>query len=70
MMHFTLENKAKCGINREGEALRQQHPAPNHSDPVEEDRTMADYSPYGESTPVFNPNQELPDTRLPIGGAA
>lgn len=28
---------------------------------------MADCSQYGESTPVFNPKQDLPDTWQPIG---
>ena len=62
-----LENKAQDAMKSEGGKLRQQPPAPNHCDPETEDRAMADYSPYGESTPIIKTNQELPDTWQPIG---
>jgi hypothetical protein len=65
-----LEINAQCGRKSEGETLRQQHPAPNQCDPETEDRAMADFSQYGESTPVIKDNQEQPDTWQPIGGAA
>lgn len=67
MMQNPLENNAKCGRKYQAEKLLTQRPGLNQSDPVEEDRAMADFSQYGESTPVIKTNQELPETWQPIG---